>query len=157
VTPFESARDADKDASTWNVVAFLDEIKQRLNPRDWSPNRIVERLDQPGLRVSGPSGLLVLLRVIRLASDAPAAVDNLFGAWSHTTEQLSLLRVLLSPQHAQSAEVAEVFRLVPNKLPANASGNGGSSSVAADPKITPWTCPGVIRACARLGDLGLLD
>ncbi len=69
--------------------------------------------------------------------------------WRSIQAQLSFLRLLVIPEHAQNPELVSLLSLFTNRV--NREGLKSLSN-SADPTLQPWTCLDIVRALLRLGD-----
>lgn len=76
-------------------------------------------------------------------------MEILTQPWRNTAAQLSVLRLLVVPEHAQSPELVSLLALFTQRV--NREGLKSLSS-SADPTLQPWTCLDIVRALLRLGD-----
>ena len=85
---------------------------------------------------------------------APFPVDVLTQPWRNSHVQLSFLRLLVIPEHAQYPELVSLLSLFTSRV--NREGLKSLSS-SADPTLQPWTCLDLVKALLRLGDSNHLE
>lgn len=137
-----------KDLQTWNTDAFVEALKT-VNPElNW--RAVAEALDEAACIVPNFSGLLLILRIYRRVSATKYfPVDTLTQVWRNTTAQLSILRLLVIPEHAQSPEIVAFLSSFTNRV--NREGLKSLSN-SADPTLQPWICLDLVRTLLQLGD-----
>lgn len=136
-----------KDLQTWNTDAFVDALKT-VNPElNW--RSVAESLDEANCFVPNFSGLLLILRVYRRVGKGYFPVDTLTQVWRNTTAQLSILRLLVIPEHAQSPEIVAFLSSFTNRVVREGL---KSLSNSADPTLQPWICLDLVKTLLQLGE-----
>ena len=144
---FDAKFDADKDdqdkgLSGWNVEAFVEAINEQLPQLSWGWPTVFEALDQPSLGGGVPAaGLHLIISVHKLACGGqPLSARALFGGWTNSAGQLSLLT------HALTVEDGISWAAEPSIKP--------PPEGSVKPALACWLAQGLTESLLRLSDSG---
>jgi hypothetical protein len=79
---------------TWNINVFVDTIKELYTKLNWQA--VIQGLDHPEFQLYDARGFGLILAVYRRATKSPFPVEALFGVWTNTSVQLSMLKLAVA-------------------------------------------------------------
>lgn len=129
---------------TWNVNVFVDTVKELYPKLNWQT--VIQSLDHPEFQLNDSRGFGLILAAYRRASKAPFPVDALFGVWSNTSVQLSILKLAV----AAPPDAFSFFCIPPpNQLEAFPH----SIKVSINSQIQHWFCVPLIQTLLSLSEI----
>ncbi len=79
---------------TWNINVFVDTVKEMYTKLSWQA--VIQGLDHAEFQLYDSRGFALILAVYRRATKAAFPVDALFGLWTNTSVQLSMLKLAVA-------------------------------------------------------------
>ena len=139
-----SSWNAKPGLKTWNVNVFVDTVKEMYPKLNWQS--VIQGLDHPEFQLYDGRGFALILSVHRRATKAQFPVEALFGVWSNTSVQLSMLKLAVNTP----PDVFSFYCLPPV---AHLESYPHSIRSAINSQIQHWFCVPLIQTLLGLSEV----
>eukprot|EP01117_Protostelium_nocturnum_P004885 TRINITY_DN1770_c0_g1_i1.p1 TRINITY_DN1770_c0_g1~~TRINITY_DN1770_c0_g1_i1.p1 ORF type:complete len:1948 (-),score=339.96 TRINITY_DN1770_c0_g1_i1:159-6002(-) len=134
----EDKNESNSSAKGWNVVNFVDVVKQLFPELNWP--EIIRNLDFSGFQIPDAKGFALLMAIYKRGSKEPFPLEHLFSEWKNTSGQLSIIKSAV-------AAPPDVFNFSQSPKKVETEGIVASKSSSTN---QAWTSLSLIETLLRL-------